>query len=116
MESVYVFISAGRFRSFEEMRAYIDETYAQDGDGIASAFMREVDLSDYEPGCIEAVCSERVISVAELLKGASYSDQWLDQLNSLRQADAAICVFAPNVVRDPKSCSLEYCGEFKYRP
>ncbi len=51
MHTVHVLISTGRFRSFDEMRAYIDETYTEDGDGISSALMREVGLSECEPGC-----------------------------------------------------------------
>ncbi len=118
MHTVHVFISTGRFRSFDEMRAYIDETYTEDGDGIPSAFMREVGLSEYEPGCIEAILSEsrRPVPLAEFLSGASYSDQWLFGLDGSRLADAAICVFAPNEVRHPEQCSLEYFGAFPYNP
>jgi hypothetical protein len=42
MDTVHVLISTGRFKSSHEMRSYIDETYTDDGDGIPSAFMREV--------------------------------------------------------------------------
>lgn len=45
----------GRFKSLEEMRPYIDPTFAADGDEVDSAFMQEVGLDDYEPGCIEAI-------------------------------------------------------------
>jgi hypothetical protein len=116
METVHVFISVGRFRSFEEMRAYIDQTYTKDGDREPSAFMREVRLSGYEPGCIEAIHSEEVAPLSELLNGASFSDQWLRNLDGSRRADAAICVFTPNLVEHPQGCSLVYCGAFQYRP
>lgn len=39
METVQVFISTGRFRSFDEMRTYIDQNYNEDGEGIPSEFM-----------------------------------------------------------------------------
>jgi hypothetical protein len=106
VDTVHVFISTGRFRSFDEMRAYIDETSTEDGDGVPSAFMREVGLSEYEPGCIEAIPSEsgRPIPLAELLAGASYADQWLPCLDASRRADAAICVFAPNRLARPEGC------------
>ena len=116
-DRVHVFVSTGRFRSFEEMRVYIDETYTDDGDGIPSVFMREVDLSEYEPGCIEAIPSKSgsPVPLSELLAGMSYADQWLPNLDGSRQADAAVCVFAPNRVGQPNGCSLEYLGAFGYR-
>ena len=114
METVHVFITTGRFRSFDEMRAFIDETYTEDGDGIPSAFMREVGLSEYEPGCIEALHHSHAVPLAQLLGGASYADQWLPHVNGSLQADAAICVFAPNRVEQPQNSSLEYVGAFEY--
>jgi hypothetical protein len=116
MDRVHVFISTGRFRSFDEMRKYIDETYTDDGDGVPSVFMQEVELEEYEPGSIEAVHSEsgRPVPLSELLDGASYSDQWLPRLDGSRLADAAICVFSPNEVERPQGCTLEYLGVFEY--
>ena len=95
MAIVHVFISAGRFHSFDEMRAFIDETYSDDGDAIPSPFIREVDLSSYEPACIEALHSEQPIPLTDLLQGSSYSEQWLTQVDGSQTADSAICVFAP---------------------
>jgi hypothetical protein len=114
METVHVFISTGRFHSFEEMRAFINETYTEDGDGIPSEFMREVELSDYEPGCIEAIHHDEPIPLSQLLEGASYSDQWLPKLDGTRIADSAICVFPPNQVGRPRASSLEYVGGFEH--
>lgn len=114
MEKVYVFISTGRFRSFEEMREFVDKTYTEDGDGVPSPFMREVGLSDYEPGCIEAIHKTKPITVTELLAGASFNDQWLPKLDGERLADSAICVFSPNRLRFPTNSSLEFLGEFDY--
>jgi Immunity protein 22 len=113
-DMVHIFVSTGRFRSFEEMRTYIDKTYTEDGDGIPSEFMREVGLSQYEPGCIEAILSESgtPVPLAELLAGASYSEQWLPHLDGTRRADAAICVLAPNRIEHPAGGSLEYLGAF----
>ncbi len=98
MATVYVFVSTGRFHSFEEMRRFLAETYTDDGDGIPSPFMREVGLSEYEPMCIEAIHSERPLPLPELLAGASWSDHWLPRLVVSQPADAAICVFEPNRV------------------
>jgi hypothetical protein len=118
MATVHVFASTGRFRSFDEMREYVDETYNDDGDGVPSAFMVETGLDEYEPGCIEAFPSEsgRPVPLAELLTGASYSEQWLPAVDRTRRADAAICVFSPNRVEHPTGCTLEYVGAFEYRP
>jgi hypothetical protein len=116
MGTVHVFISTGQFRSFKQMRVFIDPTYTEDGDEIPSPFMREVGLSVYEPMCIEAIHSEQIVTLPNLLEGASYSDQLLRQLDGTRWADAAICVFSPNEVETPKGSSLEYSGAFQYRP
>jgi hypothetical protein len=116
MDTVHVFVSTGRFSSFAAMRAFVEETYTADGDGVSSAFAREVGLSGYEPGCIECVHrpAPAPAPLPELLAGASYSDQWLSRLPPDRRADAAVCVFAPNRVGRPEGCSLEYVGAFEY--
>ncbi len=115
MDAVHVFVSTGRFRSFAGMRAFVEETYTRDGDGVPSEFAREVGLSGYEPGCIECVHRPAPAPLAELLAGASYADQWLPHLPPGRTADAAVCVFAPNQVARPGGGTLEYVGSFGYR-
>src|SRR5262245_9384627 len=114
METVHVFVSTGRFRSFTEMRAFVEQTYTEDGEGVPSAFMREVGLSGYEPGCIECVHRPTPVPLPELLAGASYSDQWLHHLPA-NEVGEAICVFAPNQVARPEGSSLRYAGSFGYR-
>jgi hypothetical protein len=116
MDTVHVFISTGRSRSFDAMREFVEETYDDDGDAIPSVFGREVAQSYYEPGCIE--CNHRAapIAVKKLLAGASYSDQWLSKLRTSEVADAAICVFTPNVIKHPERSSLKYLGAFRYKP
>jgi Immunity protein 22 len=94
------------------MPAFIEATYTADGNSVPSAFMREVGLSDYEPACIEAIHSAYSKTLDRLLQQASYSAQWLPKLDASKQADAAICVFAPNKVEAPHRCSLEYAGVF----
>lgn len=116
MAFVHVFASLGRFRSEEELRAFVDQTYTEDGDGIPSPFMREVGLEDHEPGCIEVIRADRGIPLAELLTDASYSARWLRELDGTRLADAVVCVFEPNTVLYPNRCSMNYCGLFRYEP
>jgi hypothetical protein len=115
--TVHVFVSTGRFPSFEQLSAYIDATYTEDGEGTPSAFMEEVDLHDYQPGCIEAITSEsgRPVPVAELVAEASWSERWLPAIDGARTADAVIAVFSPNVVAHPERCSLEYLGMAHFR-
>ena len=114
MDRVHVFISTGRFRSFEDLRAFIDPTYTVDGEAVPSPFMREVALTGFEPGCIEAIHECAPTTLATLLAGASYADQWLAKVDASRVADAAVCVFAPNRVRRPHGSSMEYAGGYDY--
>jgi hypothetical protein len=115
LPAVHIFIDTGRFKSLAEMSSFIDERYTEDGEGVPSAFMREVGLSEYEPGCIEAIYHEKPVALETLLDHASYAAQWLPKLDGSRTADAAICVFAPNRVQGHR-CSLEYVGAFEYDP
>ena len=118
MDTVHVFISTGRFHSFDEMRDFVDETYPEDEDADAnpSPFGREVSQTYYEPGCIECIHRSPPIPVKKLLAGASYSDQWLSKLKTSELADAAICVFTPNLIEHPERSSLKYLGAFRYKP
>src|SRR5687767_643052 len=116
MAIVHVFVSTGRFGSFEEMSRYIDMSYDEDGNGIPSEFIREVGLSGYDRACIEAIHSEHPIELAELLSAASYANEWLPCDVSGGVADSAICVFEPNMLESPQGCSLDYFGAFDYEP
>jgi hypothetical protein len=116
MPRIHIFIATGRFRSFKAMRAFIDETYDEDGDAVPSDFIREVGLTSYDPMCIEAIYSKTAKPLHSLLRGASYGSQWLAKLPSDLTADAAICVLEPNEVKNPKKSSLTYVGSFPYRP
>lgn len=116
MAVVHIYVSAERFYGFDDLRRFIDKTYSEDGEGIPSPFMREVELNAYDPGCIEAIASKTSVSITELLRDASYSQQWLSKLDPTLSADSAICVFGPNEVLNPTGCSLEYLGAFVYRP
>ena len=111
---VYVFISTGRFRGFADMRAFIDETYTADGDGIPSPFMREIELKGYEPGCIEAIHSERVDSASH----AAGLSKLRDPVGRYRLARRPghrcghLCIRAECGLSAKKS-SLTYVGTFE---
>jgi len=81
---------------------------------VASQFIREIGLTGYEPGCIEAIHEGAPTALADLLAGASYADQWLPNVDGRRVADSAICVYAPNRVTRPSASSLEYVGACDY--
>lgn len=81
---------------------------------MASDFMREVDFEEYEPMAIEAIYGNAA-PLVELLQGTSYGEQWLSQLVTNHDADSAICVFSPNVIRVPDSASMKYHGAFEYQ-
>ena len=117
---VHVFLSHGRFSSSEDIHDDVDETWSENGDAKPSAFMAEAGIAELEPACVEAIHAQDdghlVPVVAEvLLRGASFADQWLPYVESNELADAAICVFAPNVVANPHGTSLHYLGRFTYR-
>jgi hypothetical protein len=114
MSSVHIFASQGRFTSLEAIREFIDPTYTEDGDQIDSDFIREVGIDEFEPMCIEVIHSPVAKPLKALLENVSYSDQWLPQLRVACDADAAICIFEPNVVLRPESSSLRYCGMLSY--
>ena len=115
MAVVHLFISTGRFSSFEEMRLFIEQTYTEEGDGIDSEFMQEVGLDEgYEPCCIVAICEANPVDIQSLLAGACYGDQWVHLVPQALRANAAICVFEPNRLRTPRKTSLTYVGAFSY--
>ena len=118
MPHVYLFASSGRFASWDALRAHIDPCYGPGGDALDSPFMRETGLTNFEPGCIEAIWAEsgQPEALADLLRDASYSALWLDAALAqaarlgVTQADALIGVFDPNELATPEGSSLRYLG------
>jgi hypothetical protein len=111
---LHLFVARARFKSLADIYAFIDQTYTEDGERIPSRFMLEVELSDYDPMCIESFHSARPLPLAELLRGASFGAQWIAHLDAARVAESAICVFSPNAVANPERTSLEYVGAIRY--
>ncbi|MDR7275153.1 immunity 22 family protein [Catenuloplanes atrovinosus] len=116
MAVVHVFVATGRFASEEELWAFVEPAYTTDGDAVSSPFMREIALDGYEPAAIEAVHAASVVPVRHLLREASWAEQWVADLDPALRADAAICVFPPNLIAAPHESSLEYCGALTYGP
>ncbi|GIF43929.1 immunity 22 family protein [Actinoplanes xinjiangensis] len=116
MAVVHVFISTGRFASEKELRTFVEPTYTAEGDAVPSRFIEETGLHEYEPSTIETVRAGEAMPVRQLLRDASWAEQWLINLDPGRSADTAVCVFPPNVIATPRDSSLEYCGAFTYQP
>ena len=112
MDWIYVFVGNNRFTSFEEMRSFIHPGYTEDGDYIPSTLMKETQLSDYEPDCIEAVYEASSKAVNALLSENSYSEQWINQIKEDQQFNSAICMYSPNHLNHPERCSMKYLGKF----
>ncbi|MEM7105294.1 MAG: immunity 22 family protein [Bacteroidota bacterium] len=112
MSWVYVFVAKNKFASFEEMRAFIDPGFTEDGDYIPSDLMKETQLFDIEPGFIEAVYEESPKVIRILLSESSYAEQWLSQIKEEQHFNNAICIYAPNHLDHPEGCSMKYLGKF----
>jgi len=112
--TVHLFVSSGRFHSFTDMRTFIDARYTEDGDSIPSAFMTEIALRDYEPGCIEAIHSDEPVPVSQLLNGASWGSAWVHAVPADLVADSAICVYSPNIATTPGNASVRYVGTYEF--
>lgn len=90
---VNIFIGSGRFHSIAELRSFVDATYNDDGEALPPAFMREVELVNYEPMCIEVVYERQPEPLASLLKNASYANKWIAKLDGSRIAGCSnLCV------------------------
>ncbi|MEV4280094.1 immunity 22 family protein [Actinoplanes xinjiangensis] len=116
MALVHVFVSTGRFASEKQLRTFVDPTYTDGGDAMPSRFMEETGLHAYEPCTIETIRAGEAMPVRQLLRDASWAEQWLVNLDAGRWADTAVCVFPPNVLAAPHDSSLDYCGAFTYLP
>ena len=116
--SVWVFAGNDDFANWGALESYIEPVQDGQGKAQASAFMREVGLQDYEPDCIEAELLETggSVSLAQMLEGASYGEQWLHRLPAEAKANVVICVFSPNRVSTPDACKLPFIGQFSYIP
>lgn len=107
---VHIFVSLGQFHSWEQVTAYLDPTYTEDGDCLPSTFMRETHLDEFEPTCIEVQHFTTPRQGRDLFPGFSWSDRWAQQVECLSEADTVICVFPPNQLVTPEQTVLTYLG------
>ncbi len=113
---VHVFVSCGRFASADELAQFVEPTYTEDGDRVASKFMAEIGLESFEPMAIERVFYRKPIDLLSAIPSFSYADQFRIVRLEQTPIDAIICVYSPNIVRVPNRSSLDYVGAFKYDP
>ncbi|MGK5035531.1 immunity 22 family protein [Janthinobacterium sp. LB3P118] len=117
---VHVFTCSGRFTSREALQAYLAPTYTEYGNEVPSPFFLETGLTQYASACVESALLAAPAPLAQLLAGVSHGDSWLAQACADAeaqgvQADASVCVFAPNRLAHPQRSSLHYVGSYRYR-
>ena len=109
-----VSIWVGNFASREELDAYIDLRYDDDGEIVSSKFYDafQIDIDDIDDYLIEKeYCDSRFLNVYDHLIRASYADVIIDNLKKIED-DQAI----------PESNSIillynyKYCGQVKEQP
>ena len=70
----YVSLWIGNIKSDDELMAYVELEYTDDGDCIPSKFLKDfsIDIDDFDEDFIERVCHEnKVSSISELISGCS---------------------------------------------
>ena len=73
----YVSLWIGNIKSDDELMAYVELEYTDDGDCIPSKFLKDfsIDIDDIDEDFIERVCHEnKVSSISELISGCSYEE------------------------------------------
>ncbi|MBO1580126.1 immunity 22 family protein [Bacillus sp. XF8] len=120
-EKVSVWI--GNFESKAELRGYINIEYTEDGDSISSIFEKNYNLDYYDRDLVEKKwISKPTNNIRDLLKGFSYSDQFIKQfdvINHEKEFNTAILVYNLEYdVQETKSKynnnELEFIGVAQY--
>ncbi|MFJ8413915.1 immunity 22 family protein [Bacillus paramycoides] len=119
----HVSIWIGNFESKEELMNYTNIEYTEDGDSISSAFEKDFNLDYYDRDLIEKKwISKSTNSVKDLLDGFSYSDQFLEQFDTIRYSEefnAAILIYnleydAQKTKSKCKNSDLKFIGVAQY--
>ena len=111
---MWVFAWVDGFRDEDAVMDYVgpdDVEDLDDDDGIeTSAFMTDVEFDpySYEPNCVEWSLGQ-----VELLRAASYAEQWIEGVDC-PSARGFLCVFSPNVIARPEGGRLAFVGRFGY--
>lgn len=114
MPTLHLYVANKCFKDNTHFEEYIDPNYDEDGDFFESSFMKEVQLEEYEPMCIEKVFIEDSIPAKDLLEGASYFEQWLKKVETDELINSAVIIYEPNRLVSPEKSIMKYLGEFEY--
>jgi len=119
----HVSIWIGNFGSKEELMNYINIEYTEDGDSISSVFEKDFNLDYYDRDLVEKKwISKSTNSVKDLLDGFSYSDQFLEQFDTINYSDefnSAILIYnmeydAKKIKSKYKNSELKFIGVAQY--
>lgn len=106
----HVSIWIGNFGSKEELINYTNIEYTEDGDSISSVFEKDFNLGYYNRDLVEKKwISKSINSVKDLLDGFSYSDQFLEQFDTINYSEefnSAILIY--NMECDSKKIKSKY--------
>ena len=83
-----VSIWIGNFKNVVALESYLDLTYDDDGEIVASDFFKDfnIDINDIDEDLIEkAVLTIETNDIFTILQGASYEEKILDELKSLNK-------------------------------
>lgn len=106
----HVSIWVGNFGSKEELMNYTNVEYTEDGDSISSVFEKDFNLDYYDRDLIEKKwISKSTNSVKDLLDGFSYSDQFLEQFDTISySAEFNTAILIYNLEYDAKKTKSKY--------
>ncbi|PEE33563.1 hypothetical protein CN271_04115 [Bacillus cereus] len=119
----HVSIWIGNFENEEELMNYTNIEYTEDGDSISSTFEKDFNLDYYDRDLIEKKwISKSTNSVKDLLDGFSYSNQFLEQFDTIRYSEefnAAILIYnleydAQKTKGKFKNSDLKFIGVAQY--
>ncbi|MGD6817090.1 immunity 22 family protein [Metabacillus sp. 84] len=119
----HVSIWIGNFGSKEELMNYTNVEYTEDGDSISSVFEKDFNLDYYDRDLVEKKwISKSTNSVKDLLDGFSYSDQFLEQFDTINYSEefnSAILIYnmeydAKKIKSKYKNSELKFIGVAQY--
>lgn len=118
----YVSLWIGNIRSDEQLAAYVEVGYTEDGDCTPSQFLKDFQINtyDFDEDFIERICNEiETQSIGELILGCSYEEEIIPQYEklvngvSLEKFNAGILLY--NFQYDGRVDSINGKGyEFKF--
>lgn len=115
---------AGDFVSLESYTELFAETYSDDDDAPISPFAKTQDEIYYDHDSMEYGYSSDAASLAELVAGYSYADQWSEEFSKLVESLGltdvnAFLFMSESEIESPKSFQTEsgrltYLGKISY--